>query len=414
MNASHPSLTPRARLALNSPPTSPASGRPCSTRSVGLQILCLRPEGRRAGTSPARPPATSTAKTRARWRSRTASSSGDTVTFVETFEFQGNELTITYTGKLAGTRLSSPASRRLCHRGWWRPGKRGGAPATATVTGTGKVAGRVRIAQIGVQKYLASTFESARTDLSGEGHSPRPAEIKRRDVEFWDTKPFRRQIWRSSKCAQIQGNEVRIDLHGQGRGKGHPFHPQGRRLRQARSSDSPRASATAPAAPRRRLPAGEAPRPRRRRISAARSNSSRTTSRRSRCAGRLRPGARRHRPRQAGDGRIRFQVRRQQTQGARLYAARLFGRQKYPVLYLLHGIGGDEEEWRRGGNPNVILDNLIADKKAVPMIIVMPNGRAQPTIGPARTRWPPRPPSGTSTRICWAASSRSSKRSTRW
>ena len=51
---------------------------------------------------------------------------------------------------------------------------------------------------------------------------------------------------------------------------------------------------------------------------------------------------------------------------------------KYPVLYLLHGIGGDEEEWRRGGHPEVILDNLIADKKAVPMIVVMPNGRAQP------------------------------------
>ena len=50
---------------------------------------------------------------------------------------------------------------------------------------------------------------------------------------------------------------------------------------------------------------------------------------------------------------------------------------KYPVLYLLHGIGGDEEEWRRGGHPEVILDNLIADKKAAPMIIVMPNGRAQ-------------------------------------
>jgi enterochelin esterase-like enzyme len=51
---------------------------------------------------------------------------------------------------------------------------------------------------------------------------------------------------------------------------------------------------------------------------------------------------------------------------------------KYPVLYLLHGIGGDEEEWRRGGHPEIILDNLIADKKALPMIIVMPNGRAQP------------------------------------
>jgi enterochelin esterase-like enzyme len=51
---------------------------------------------------------------------------------------------------------------------------------------------------------------------------------------------------------------------------------------------------------------------------------------------------------------------------------------KYPVLYLLHGIGGDEEEWLRGAQPQMILDNLLADNKAVPMIIVMPNGRAQP------------------------------------
>jgi enterochelin esterase-like enzyme len=50
---------------------------------------------------------------------------------------------------------------------------------------------------------------------------------------------------------------------------------------------------------------------------------------------------------------------------------------KYPVLYLLHGIGGDETEWDRFATPDVMLDNLIADKKAVPMIIVMPNGRAQ-------------------------------------
>ena len=50
---------------------------------------------------------------------------------------------------------------------------------------------------------------------------------------------------------------------------------------------------------------------------------------------------------------------------------------KYPVLYLLHGIGGDEEEWHQHGSPEVILDNLIADQKALPMIVVMPNGRAQ-------------------------------------
>ncbi|MCU0710314.1 MAG: alpha/beta hydrolase-fold protein [Pirellula sp.] len=50
---------------------------------------------------------------------------------------------------------------------------------------------------------------------------------------------------------------------------------------------------------------------------------------------------------------------------------------KYPVLYLLHGIGGDETEWPRFATPDVLFDNLIADGKAVPMIVVMPNGRAQ-------------------------------------
>jgi enterochelin esterase-like enzyme len=50
---------------------------------------------------------------------------------------------------------------------------------------------------------------------------------------------------------------------------------------------------------------------------------------------------------------------------------------KYPVLYLLHGIGGDETEWERFARPDLMMDNLLADKKATPMIIVMPNGRAQ-------------------------------------
>jgi enterochelin esterase-like enzyme len=49
---------------------------------------------------------------------------------------------------------------------------------------------------------------------------------------------------------------------------------------------------------------------------------------------------------------------------------------KYPVLYLLHGIGGDEKEWLNGGNPQAILDNLYAQGKIEPMIVVMPNGRA--------------------------------------
>ena len=49
---------------------------------------------------------------------------------------------------------------------------------------------------------------------------------------------------------------------------------------------------------------------------------------------------------------------------------------KYPVLYLLHGIGGDHKEWLNGGKPQVIFDNLYAENKIEPMIVVMPNGRA--------------------------------------
>jgi enterochelin esterase-like enzyme len=50
---------------------------------------------------------------------------------------------------------------------------------------------------------------------------------------------------------------------------------------------------------------------------------------------------------------------------------------KYPVLYLLHGIGGDETEWRRLCHPENIIDNLLADGKIQPIVVVMPNGRAQ-------------------------------------
>jgi enterochelin esterase-like enzyme len=62
---------------------------------------------------------------------------------------------------------------------------------------------------------------------------------------------------------------------------------------------------------------------------------------------------------------------------ARVYTPPGYAKDKrYPVLYLLHGIGGDENEWPRGGAPDTILDNLFADKKLVQMIVVMPNGRA--------------------------------------
>ena len=50
---------------------------------------------------------------------------------------------------------------------------------------------------------------------------------------------------------------------------------------------------------------------------------------------------------------------------------------KYPVLYLLHGAGDNETGWQKKGSAPVILDNLYADKKLVPMLVVMPNGFAR-------------------------------------
>lgn len=65
------------------------------------------------------------------------------------------------------------------------------------------------------------------------------------------------------------------------------------------------------------------------------------------------------------------------TRAALIYTPPGFSKdRKYPVLYLLHGIGGDEKEWLNGGHPQVILDNLYAEKKIEPMIVIMPNGRA--------------------------------------
>ncbi len=69
------------------------------------------------------------------------------------------------------------------------------------------------------------------------------------------------------------------------------------------------------------------------------------------------------------------------------------GSEKYPVFYLLHGGGDEDSGWSTIGRAGFILDNLIAAKKAVPMIVVMPNGSLprpanMPRSRPARRRRP--------------------------
>ena len=65
---------------------------------------------------------------------------------------------------------------------------------------------------------------------------------------------------------------------------------------------------------------------------------------------------------------------------------------KYPVLYLLHGANESDDSWHTVGRMGFILDNLIADGKAVPMIVVMPNGHTD--MIPPRVANPPATPGG--------------------
>ncbi|MDO8930204.1 MAG: alpha/beta hydrolase-fold protein [Bacteroidota bacterium] len=60
-------------------------------------------------------------------------------------------------------------------------------------------------------------------------------------------------------------------------------------------------------------------------------------------------------------------------------------KEKYPVLYLLHGMGGDEEVWIALGRTSQILDNLIAQGKAKPMIVVMTNGNVAQEAAPGES-----------------------------
>ena len=57
------------------------------------------------------------------------------------------------------------------------------------------------------------------------------------------------------------------------------------------------------------------------------------------------------------------------------------GNAKYPVFYLLHGAGDNDDAWTSVGRAGFILDNLIAAKKAKPMIVVMPAGHTRTAAG---------------------------------
>ncbi len=294
---------------------------------------------------------------------------GDTVTFVEMFEFQGNELTITYSGKLAGDEIKFTrkvgdfATEELVAR------REKAATAAAPV-----VAGQWQAefdTQIGLQKYLFD-FQMKEGKLAAKATAE--AREQKRDVEFQEPK-LAGDIVTFVEMRQIQDNEIRIEYTGKVGEKGIQFT---RKVGDFGSQEflATRVAAAAPAAPAGgNAQAGNRPR-------------------RGGFGGpiELGPDDRAAFPDapagfdQARDGIAHGQLEMVEYDSKSVGTKRkalvytppgYSADRKYPVLYLLHGIGGDEEEWRRGGQPNVILDNLLADQKAVPMIIVMPNGRAQ-------------------------------------
>jgi enterochelin esterase-like enzyme/translation initiation factor IF-1 len=289
---------------------------------------------------------------------------GDKVSFVEMLSFQDNEIRITYTGTVSSDEMKLTrevgefAKEEIV-------AKREKAAASAK-SPAGKWQGEFDT-QIGRQKYV---FDFAVTDGKLGAKAVAEGNDQKRDVEFKEAK-LEGDTVTFVEMRQIQDNEIRIEYTGKLGDQGIQF------TRKVGEFGSQEFLATRVGPAPTSAAAGDAPRPRRGGFGGPIE---------------LGPDDKAAFP----DVPAGFDKAREGIAHGKLemveYDSKSVGTkrkalvytppgysadQKYPVLYLLHGIGGDEVEWRNGGQPNVILDNLIADKKAVPMIIVMPNGRAQ-------------------------------------
>lgn len=290
---------------------------------------------------------------------------GDTVTFIEPLSIQGNEIKITYTGKVSGNEIkltrkvgdfgSSEATAK----------REGGAAPTAAIDFTGTWKSEFNT-QIGVQKY-SYILKQEGTQLTGKAHSEIGDQKSVSDVTEGkvdgDTVSF-------VELLNFQGNNLRISYIGKLAGSEIKFtRAVGDVAKEELTAKREGPSASAPTAAGGQRPRGGFGGP----IV-------------------LGPDDKPAFPPvpedfdQARDGIAHGKLERVEYDSksvgnkrkALVYTPPGYSaKSKYPVLYLLHGIGGDEEEWRRGGHPETILDNLLADQKAVPMIIVLPNGRAQ-------------------------------------
>ncbi len=293
---------------------------------------------------------------------------GDIVSFVEELKFQGNDLDIRYTGKVSGKEMK--LSRRVGNFATEDLLAKLDAPSV-------DIAGQWQAefdTQVGVQKYRFE-FQVSDGKFTAKGNAE--AGDQKRNIEFKDAK-LTGDTLSFVEMRQIQDREIPIEFTGKVTDKGIQF------TRKVGEFGTQQALAT--------------------RVAAAAPSDAQRGDRPQAGRGRgfggpieLKPDDKPAFPNPPDD----FDKAREGIEHGKVemveYDSKSVGNKrkalvytppgysadtKYPVLYLLHGIGGDENEWRRGGHPEIILDNLITEKKSVPMIIVMPNGRAQPDDRP--------------------------------
>lgn len=297
---------------------------------------------------------------------------GDTVSFVELLNFQGNELRISYTGKVAGKEIKF--TRQV------------GDVATEELVAkleapTTDIAGKWQAefdTQIGMQKYV---FDFQMKDGKVTAKATAEGGDQKRDVEFTEAK-LSGDTLTFVELRQIQDNEIRIEYTGKVSQQGIQFTRKVGDFGSQEARATRMAAAAAPTAAN--APAGERPRG-----GGGRGGFGGPIT--------LGPDDKAVFPNPPGgfdkarDGIAHGKLERvdydSKTVGVKrwmqVYTPPGYSPdKKYPVLYLLHGIGGNErEEWAKQGVANVVLDNLIADKKIEPMIMVLPNGNASADPG---------------------------------
>ena len=321
---------------------------------------------------------------------------GDMVSFVETFDFQGNELRITYQGKLEADgaqiqfhrEVGDVAKEEIVAR------RAAGATATMAMDLTGRWKADFET-QRGLQKY---TFNLKQDGATVTGHASVEMTDQKREADLQEGKLDGSTVT-FTELLRIQDNDVRVVFTGKVSGDEIKF---SRQVGNFGSSDgtAKRDAASAPA------PAAAGP--------SAATNPEDPNARAGRQGGRgdfggpVTPGPD---DKPAFDpAPVGFDKVRADNDHGKLervdYDSTTIGAQrwmevytppdyspgkKYPVLFLLHGIGGNEvHEWTHSGSANVIIDNLIADKKIEPMIVVFPNGNASTNAprGGAQRRGP--------------------------